>query len=183
MRRITARWLAGLAALRPAPSRAATPAVLTILLVLAGFCSTTARAGVYEDDLAKCFVGAITDSDRTTLAGWMFSNLALDPTVHAMSTVTAQQRQTADKNVAALFSRLLADNCHKQALDALKYEGVPNVIPASFRALTELAIRYIASERPVLQGLEGVNPYLRADAKLHALVTEATPRTPSPGSQ
>jgi hypothetical protein len=178
MSRMTARRSEGSPAASRSPVRRIAPAVLS--LMLAGFYTPLAVAGVYQDDLTKCMVTATTTSDRGLLVQWIFSVAALNPVVKSRSTVTDQQRDSEDKKVEALFSRLLADNCHKESLDAVKYEGTVNVLPESFHVLGQIAMHDLMNEPNVAKGVSAIKAYFKDDERLKKLVNEANSATERP---
>ena len=81
----------------------------------------------------KSFNGA----DRLVLVQWIFSALSLHPAVRPLASITTEQRDALNERVAALFSRLLVDDCRKEAIDALKYEGSA-AFDASFQVLGQV---------------------------------------------
>src|SRR5579863_5748972 len=99
---------------------------LTALAAVA-VCSPPAPASVYSDDLGKCLVAQTSNDDRVLLIQWMFSALSAHPAVHPLSAITPEQKQEFNQKVAALFLRLMAESCHKEAVDALKYDGTSAV--------------------------------------------------------
>jgi hypothetical protein len=131
-----------------------------------------AWAGVYSDDLTKCLVQSSNSADHTVLVRWMFSALSLHPAVQPMSSVTSQQRDEANKQVEALFSRLLTHDCQTQAVNALKYEGT-SAVGVSFRVLGQVAARDLMSDPNVEKGIGGLGVLFAADEKFRALLKEA----------
>ncbi|HEX4195266.1 MAG TPA: hypothetical protein VHY80_19320, partial [Stellaceae bacterium] len=60
---------------------------VAIALAVVGM-TTSAHAGIYADDLGRCFVKSTTEDDRLTLIRWMFGSMTLQPALQAMVTVT-----------------------------------------------------------------------------------------------
>lgn len=128
----------------------------TFLTVLS--CNSFALAGVYTDDLSKCLVSSSSIADQSTLVQWIFSALALNPAVMPMSSVTAQQRDALNQKAEALDERLVFTDCHKEAVDALKYEG-PSTFEAAFAVLGQVATRGLMSDPAVISGLNAMGSY------------------------
>jgi hypothetical protein len=74
--------------------------------------------------------------------------------------------------VAALLSRLLVDDCRKETIDALKYEGSA-ALDASFQALGHIASGDLMTEPHVAKGVTGLIPYLADDERLESLLKAA----------
>ena len=141
MKRATLLTVAALALLAPAPA---------------------ALAGVYTDDLSKCLVKSASATDQIQLMQWMFALIALNPAVKPNAAITADQREGFDRQAAALMSRLLVTDCHKEAVGALKYEGTSS-LEASFKVLGEVAIRGLMADPSVAGGLQAFSTYIDKD--------------------
>ena len=153
-------------------------AILTLALVGA---ATGAAAGPYTDDLSKCLVRSTSPADQSALMQWMFGLLSLNPAVKADSNLTPQKREAYDRKASALMERLLTSDCHKETVEALKYEG-NSAIEASFRVLGEVAFRGLMSDPNVAADLQAFAGYVDP-AKLLELGKEAgiadTPAKPA----
>jgi hypothetical protein len=132
---------------------------------------SVAAAGPYTDDLSKCLVRSTSGADQSTLMQWMFGLLALNPAVKADSVVTAPRREAYDRKAAALMERLMTVDCHKETVEAIKFEG-NSAIEASFRVLGEVAFRGLMSDPSVAADLQAFAGYVDP-AKLTALGKEA----------
>ncbi len=129
--------------------------------------SSNAFAGVYADKLSECLVDSTTTQDRITLVKWMFSAMSLHPAVRSISMVSPAQLDSANKNIAELFMRLLTKSCKDETKKALKYEG-RSTIQNSFRILGQVAGRELFSNPKVLKGISGIQKYIDAN-KLKSL--------------
>jgi hypothetical protein len=85
--------------------------------------TTSAHAGVYADDLSKCFSASVTADDRKVMVQFMFLSLAQHPDVAAYSTIPPQERESIGKKRQQLMTRLLTVDCRKQAIAVVKHEG------------------------------------------------------------
>ena len=155
------------------------------LILLTGFPGPVAQAGVYTDDLSKCLVKSSNRADRSVLVQWIFSGLSLHPAVQPFVSITEEQRDAFNEKAAALLSRLLVDDCRKEAIVALKYEGTA-AFDASFQVLGQVASQDLMSEPHVAEGLSGmIAHYLANDEKLASLlkaagIPEANPSSETP---
>lgn len=139
-----------------------------------------AEAGIYGDELAKCMVRSSTPADHIALVRWMFSSMAQHPALKAFASITPEQRETTDRNMAVLTQRLVLNDCHKEAVEGLKYEG-PESMVAGFRVLGQVAARDIFSNPLVAKELAMLGLFLDK-AKVAALYKEAGVAQPQPAA-
>ncbi len=130
-----------------------------------------AEAGIYADDLAKCLVKSSSADDHLIMIRWMFSAVTQHPALQSMSTITAAQHDTYNKNMATVTERLLLSDCRKESVAGLKYEGA-SAITAGFQVLGQVAARDTFGNPQVAQSLSGLSNSFNK-AKLSALYKEA----------
>ena len=94
---------------------------LAISVFLAFGCAP-AQAGIYSDALGKCLVTKTSDQDKAAFVRWIFTSLSTSPTVKDVGNVSARQHDEIDLNTAHLVDRLILTDCHKEAVEAMKYE-------------------------------------------------------------
>ena len=123
---------------------------------------STASAGVYADDLAKCLVSSTTENDRIELVRWMFSAASLHPAVEPISSVTAADLDAANKTIADLVVKLLTDSCRAETKDALKYEG-STTLETAFTVLGQVAGQELFSSPEVAAALAGLEHHMDAE--------------------
>lgn len=140
--------------------------------------SSTASAGVYADDLAKCLVKSSSADDQAVLVQWTFASLTLNPALTKFSSVTAEQRDGFNRQVAAIFQRLLYTDCHNETLDALKYEGT-TTLQSSFGVLGQVAFRGMMSDPNTAKGLAGFGTYLDKAKLVELFKSAGVPVAPS----
>ncbi len=124
--------------------------------------SAPAIAGVYTDDLSRCLVESSTSEDKLTLVKWMFTGMALHPTVKPMAPITEEQRDGANKNAAKLFVRLLTETCVAQTKNAVKYEG-QLAIQSSFQVFGQVAGKELLTNPDVAAGMSGLEKHFDSD--------------------
>ena len=108
--------------------------------------------------MAKCLVQSTSAEDQATLVKWIFAQLALNPAVKPLSSVNAKQRDTLDRQMAVIYGRLIFSDCHKETVDALKYEGALG-FQQSFSVLGQVAARGLMSNPAVVAGLQAFGKY------------------------
>jgi hypothetical protein len=134
-----------------------------VVLGLAALCSTApARAGVFGDDLSRCLVDSTTKEDRAALVRWIFIAMSQHPMVSSMSNVKAEQKEQANKEIGALFMRLLTEACQEKTRAAVKAEGAAT-IQLSFQVLGQVAAGELFSDPSVIAVMSGLDKYLDAD--------------------
>ena len=116
-------------------------------------------AGAAPDELAQCLMASTTDQDKTNLVRWIFASESAHPDVADIAPVTEEQRSSASKSVAELFTRLLTENCKTQFQDARKAGG-EQTLGASFGVLVQAAMRGLIENPAVAKALGGVDSHL-----------------------
>lgn len=129
--------------------------LLAQIFVLPLFMTHAVYAGPYTDDLSKCIVESTTTEDRTELVKWMFTAMSLHPAVKQVASVSTEQIDEANKQIAALVVKLLTKTCNKQARAAIKYEG-QIAIQSSFEILGQVAAKELFANKDVAAGLVGL---------------------------
>jgi len=133
------------------------------ILVLAGFfllgAVAPSHAGVFGDDLTRCLVERTTKEDRAELVRWIFVAMAQHPLVSSMSNVKADEKEKANKEVGALFMRLLTDTCKDKAKAAIKAEGAA-AIQLSFQVLGQVAAGEIFADPSVVAVMSGIDKHV-----------------------
>ena len=109
---------------------------LALALVLAG----GARAGVYSDDLAKCLVKSTSETDKEQLIVWIFSAMSAHPVVRPYVKFSVAERKQVTQQGADLFVRLLTNDCRKETVAAIKFEGTSS-LESGVNVLGQVAVR------------------------------------------
>lgn len=138
-----------------------------LILAFLLFCSAS-QAGVYADDMGKCLVASTSPQDKAALVRWIFATAALHPDVASIASVSAATREEMDRNIAALFERLVTDACRQQTIEAVRYEGAALAFHVSFGMLGQVAMQELMSDREVSASFDNFTQYLDK-AKFEAL--------------
>lgn len=145
--------------------------IATLAVAAAAVCAPQANAGIYSDDMAKCLVKSASQEDQITFIQWMFTAMALHPSVTSMAAISDKQRTELTSKTGALFMRLITKDCRSETVAAVKYEG-PNALEQSFSVLGQAAMRGLMSHPAVEKGLQGLTS--ESDTKeLRDLMKEA----------
>jgi hypothetical protein len=148
--------------------------LLIASLLLAG--AEPAQTSVYTGDLAKCLVAKTSDNDRLTLVKWIFAAISASPKVADMTHVDDAGRETHNRQVAALFNRLIAVDCRAEAVAGIRYEGQP-ALEGAFGTLGQVAMRDLMNEDRVSASVAQMGE-LAQTPELHAVLKEAGIKTP-----
>jgi hypothetical protein len=112
-----------------------------------------ASAGVYGDDVTRCVVKATSDADRLDLVRWIYAAMSLHPALKSMTNITAEQRAQFNQTMSTLVVRLLTKDCHKETVDAIKYEGA-GFLESTFKSLGEIAMGGLTADPEVSKGFQ-----------------------------
>ena len=145
-----------------------------LFFVLLGL-SSAAAAGPFNDKLAVCLVTKTTDADKVVLMRWVFAAIASHPGVKDLSTVSAEQGEKLNNDMAALFLDLLSNRCKVETKDAVKYEGT-STISSSFEVLGKVAMQGLMGDPNVTKFMGGLDAHLDPKAMQDLLGT--TPAKP-----
>jgi hypothetical protein len=131
---------------------------ILITVILFNISSSNVLAGPYTDELSKCLVETTTQRDRDVLVKWMFLSFSLHPQLNSMASVSEDQRDQGNKNMAGLFTKLLTQTCKEETMKAVTNEGTAS-LEASFNVLGQVAGRELFSNIEVNKGMAGFEKY------------------------
>ena len=105
----------------------------------------SAQAPPSIDSLASCLADSTTGKDRKDMARWVFAGMSTHPDIMSLSNVKPSDRKEMDKTLAALFTRLMTENCPAQAKEVLEKDG-PKGFEAAFGIIGRLAMQELMSD-------------------------------------
>jgi hypothetical protein len=139
-------------------------------LLLCGFAAPV-HAGVFTDDLSRCFVAKASEADQKSVMAWMFSAISADPDLQKFTTLDRAKRDQIAADTAGVFQRLLLIDCRKEAVAALKAEG-EDAMTQSFGALGRAASQQMFQSPQAQAELQSLGKNFD-EAKMKALGREA----------
>jgi hypothetical protein len=144
--------------------------MLRLLLVTAlSTLSFAAAAQTPTADLSSCLADNTSGKDRKDLAKWVFLAMASHPEIRQYASADAAAgSQDTYKVTAALFTRLLADDCARQTQAAVK-DGGAVAIQVAFQSLGQLAMQELMSNKDVAANMGAFEKYLDKDKLNKAL--------------
>ena len=110
--------------------------------------------------LSGCLADNTSGKDRKDLARWVFLAMASHPEIRQFaSSEAATGIEESHRATAALFTRLLAENCSKQTQAAFK-EGGGAAIQGAFQTLGQLAMQELMTNKDVASNMGAFEKYL-----------------------
>jgi len=140
--------------------------VLLLSLAIAAVLPATATAGTAADALGICLADNTSGKERKTLARWIFISISSHPVIQDVSTVTPPVRERANREMAALVTKLLAESCPAETAHAMQSEGAQS-LEAAFESLGKLAMVELMSNPDVATSIADYAKYLD-DGKIEA---------------
>ena len=105
-------------------------------------------AGPFGDEMAKCLVQSTNSKDNISLVRWIVRVYGEHPDSNDFINLSIKDKEKIDKEIAALFNRLLLEDCKKETKMALNYEG-DQVLFTAFQILGQVAGRELNKEKIV----------------------------------
>jgi hypothetical protein len=130
--------------------------LLTLAIVLS---STPTYAGEHAEKLNRCFADSTTGRDRTQLAQWIFTGMAAHPDMAKLTSISADMRDSRNKAVGFLYTRLVTESCTKEVKAAIQYEG-ESVLNGGFEFLGRLAMQELMTNPQVSAAFSGPQKYI-----------------------
>jgi hypothetical protein len=130
-----------------------------------------AAAGIYTDDLSKCLVAKSSAEDRTLAIRWVFGAMSVHPAVADLGRASEAKREELAGRAARLFERLIVEDCRRETVAAVRYDGV-GAVQTSFGVLGQVAMSDIMTHSDVNREMEAMASHMDT-ARVGALLREA----------
>lgn len=120
--------------------------ILSILAAVActAIATPSALAGAGTDALAACLADNTTGKDRKDMARWVYVGMSAHPEIQSLSNVTQADREDSDRKLAAMFTKLMTENCTAQVKLAREKDGA-NALKDAFESFGKLAMQELMS--------------------------------------
>jgi hypothetical protein len=99
-----------------------------------------------------------TGKDRKDLARWIFVAMAAHPGLRDLSNISPESRDEANKTMGLLFTKLIVENCAKEARLATQNGGAES-FKSAFETLGRVAMQELMSNPEVSKGITGFQAY------------------------
>ncbi len=93
------------------------------------------------------------------MAKWVFMGIAVHPDMQGLSTITPENRDSMDRLMGNLVTRLMTENCKSQVKWALSSEGNPS-LKAAFESIGKLAMQELMTNPKVYDSFNSYSKYL-----------------------
>ena len=149
--------------------RHATTTIATMALLAAALATVPAAAqGVaYPNEasrqLGECIALSTSGKDRVLTARWFAASLGSAPQVADAVTVDPAAKVEADREMAALFTRLFTQDCAKEAAPLMNSGDMAGIQAAGGR-LGQIAMQELMSDPQVLQAMMSYIVYIDQSA-------------------
>ena len=132
---------------------------IAVALMVSAVGTSGAMAATAVEALGACLADNTTGKDRKDMARWVFVGMATHPEIKSLSSATDADRVEMDKRLAALFSRLITENCPAQAKKAME-EGGTQGFGVAFSLIGQLAMQELMSDKSVAASFANFAQYL-----------------------
>jgi hypothetical protein len=122
-----------------------------------------------QDALTRCLIESTSEDEKRILVKWVFSVIAQHPDIASMTRIDTAQRTAIDRDAAAVFETLLADQCASPLRVAMKQSGT-DAIGRSFQALGTSAATDMLQNPQVVSSGAGLMKHLDMQRILMALI-------------
>lgn len=113
--------------------------------------------------LGECMVLRSTGADRLTVARWFVAAIASAPQTAGVATLTPGRKVELDKGMAALFTRLMAVDCAKEARPLFAAQNAGESFRVAGEALGRVAISELLSNPQANAALGAYTQYLKKE--------------------
>ena len=134
--------------------------VLSLVLLSCVTVFSTAKAGIYGDELTKCLVNSASAEDKIALAKWMGLAIVQHQAVAPLVTTSQQDLMDVTIDAGDMVIELLGKVCQKEANAALKYEG-QTAMTHSFEYFGRVAVQELMIDANVKKAFGLFGSYLK----------------------
>lgn len=127
-----------------------------------------AAASPNTEATKACFSDNTSGKDRKVLGKWIFLAMAAHPEIASMSAATAAEVEQSERDLAALFMRLVTEDCAAQMKKMMTEDGATS-ISVPFEYLGQIAMQELTTHESVNTRITGFHRFLDT-AKLEAAI-------------
>ena len=136
--------------------------LLTNSLFLSSILPCYVSASQEAQQLAVCLTDSLNGKERKNLAKWIYLGMSTHSIIKPFSNVTEQDMDEINRYVGALVTRLLTEDCPKQARAAIEVGG-QGAMENAFGIVGEVAMLELMAEPSVSNALGAFDKYLDQD--------------------
>lgn len=124
-----------------------------LILPVAGYSAQEAQ------QLGACLTDALTGKERKDLAKWIFFSMSTHSSITNYTNIPADDVETSNKQMGALITRLLTDDCPENARAAMNTEG-SKAFEYAFGIVGQVAMQELMTEQSVSAALAQYEKHL-----------------------
>lgn len=143
--------------------------LIPVLLLSCGLISTPTFAQSATEAFATCLTDSLSGKERKDLASWIFFAMAAHPRIEQYATIPEAARVQQDKEIGTLITRLLAENCPAQLVQAQQEN--PEALRMAFEMVGKVAMEELMSNNNVSQAIAAYANYVDM-AKIQATLSK-----------
>ena len=132
-------------------------------------------AGTASDALAQCMTRSTTSADEIVLVRWVFGMISKHPGVSDLGTVTPEKQEQIDRQMGALFERLLSKDCADETRAAMA-ENKDDAIADAFGVLSGNAFGKLTDDPGVAATAENFVKYVDMNKLVQAMMAPPAKR-------
>jgi hypothetical protein len=138
--------------------------LILAVVVMASF--PAAAAGPQAQALSSCLSDHTSGKERKSLARWIFLAMAAHPEMKDISAATDEAKRLADEFMGKLVTKLISEDCAKEARAAMDKEG-GGAMEFAFGSLGELAMQELMTNPAVNASISAFEKHMD-QAKIRA---------------
>lgn len=136
--------------------------LLTASIFVTSLLPSYVSASHEAQQLAVCLTNSLNGKERKNLAKWIYLGMSTHSIIKPFSNVTEQDIDETNRYVGALVTRLLTEDCPKQAKVAIEVGG-QEAMENAFGIVGEVAMQELMTEPSVGNALGAFDKYLNQD--------------------
>ena len=133
--------------------------IIALIFLIFGMSASISNAQTPVTTLGDCMAQKTTGADREHLAKWVFTIMALHPALENLSSISDDERQATDLLTAMLVTRLITENCPREAVTTSRRGGKRAVMKA-FNTMGQIAMQELLRNERVASGGEKFAKYI-----------------------
>ncbi|WP_443750711.1 hypothetical protein [Asticcacaulis solisilvae] len=133
-------------------------------------------AGSASQALGQCMSKSTTPADDIVLVRWVFVMIGKHPGVADLGTVSPEKQDQVDRQMGAVFERLLAKDCAEETRAAMAEDTNNEAIPDAFGVLFEKAFSKLTDDPAVMATAQNFIKYVDMNKIVQAML-------PAPGKK
>lgn len=133
--------------------------IIALVVFVSFLTSGVAQASQEAQQFGVCLTDSMNGKERKNLAKWIFLGMSSHSIIKPYANVTENDLESSNKYVGELITRLITEDCPKQANTASKAMGSA-AFEQAFKVVGEVAMQELMTEPSVGKSLGAFEKYL-----------------------